>query len=184
VSGFDLLFVPGWNGSGPNHWQTIWERDYGGLRVEQRDWAQPDTQTWVDTLDASIRRYERPIILVSHSLGVLTTARWTATSSLLIAGAFLVAPPDPEVAECDEIRQFTIPNQPLSFPALLVASENDPYASLDSAQKMACAWRCDFWNAGRAGHINVASGHGPWREGQARFADFLAQLARSGTAAA
>jgi hypothetical protein len=33
-----------------------------------------------------------------------------------------------------------------------------------------------FLDAGAAGHINVASGHGPWPEGSMAFANFIAKL--------
>jgi predicted alpha/beta hydrolase family esterase len=41
------LIVPGLNGSGPGHWQTLWEEKYGYKRVEQRDWEKPDLLEWI-----------------------------------------------------------------------------------------------------------------------------------------
>ena len=37
-----VLTVPGWSGSGPGHWQTIWERKNGHERLSQRDWQNPN----------------------------------------------------------------------------------------------------------------------------------------------
>jgi predicted alpha/beta hydrolase family esterase len=38
----DILIVPGVNGSGPDHWQTRWERKLStARRVEQADWDSP-----------------------------------------------------------------------------------------------------------------------------------------------
>ena len=34
-----LLIVPGWQGSGPDHWQSRWERSLStARRVQQADW--------------------------------------------------------------------------------------------------------------------------------------------------
>jgi predicted alpha/beta hydrolase family esterase len=49
---------------------------------------------------------------------------------------------------------------------LLVASEDDPYITLDAAETLAADWRCGFVNVGRVGHINCASGFGDWVEGE------------------
>ncbi|MFZ5724420.1 MAG: RBBP9/YdeN family alpha/beta hydrolase [Pseudomonadota bacterium] len=94
-----VLIVPGWNNSGPAHWQTLWQREFPALsRVEQQEWAWPDPQQWVTTLDAAIRESRRPTILVAHSLGCIAVARWAASvlaaghPSWPVAGALLVAP--------------------------------------------------------------------------------------------
>ena len=36
-----VLLLPGWQNSGPAHWQSLWQARYGYLRVEQHDWMQP-----------------------------------------------------------------------------------------------------------------------------------------------
>ena len=37
-----VLVIPGWNGSGAGHWQTLWEQKYLRFRrVEQRNWTRP-----------------------------------------------------------------------------------------------------------------------------------------------
>ena len=39
TSDADILMVPGWNGSGPDHWQSRWERNLKtARRIEQDDW--------------------------------------------------------------------------------------------------------------------------------------------------
>ena len=37
----NVLVLPGWQSSGPQHWQTLWERRHGYVRVEQHDWMRP-----------------------------------------------------------------------------------------------------------------------------------------------
>jgi predicted alpha/beta hydrolase family esterase len=60
-----------------------------------------------------------------------------------------------------------IPRQRLPFPSLVVASRDDPYVEIDRAQAFARGWGSEFVDLGRAGHINVESGHGPWMKGRA-----------------
>lgn len=59
-----------------------------------------------------------------------------------------------------------MPRQRLPFPSLVVASRDDPYVALDRAAAFARSWGSDFVDLGRAGHINVDSGHGAWRRGR------------------
>ena len=37
----NVLLLPGWQNSGPQHWQTLWEQRHGYHRVEQSDWDRP-----------------------------------------------------------------------------------------------------------------------------------------------
>jgi predicted alpha/beta hydrolase family esterase len=57
---------------------------------------------------------------------------------------------------------------------VVVASRNDPYMAFDCAVALARDWGARMVDAGFAGHINVASGHGPWPEGR----DLIQALAR------
>jgi uncharacterized protein len=59
---------------------------------------------------------------------------------------------------------------------ILVASRNDPYCSYERAEDFAYAWGAVVVDAGESGHINAASGHGPWPEGLMRLAGFMKGL--------
>jgi predicted alpha/beta hydrolase family esterase len=87
-----------------------------------------------------------------------------------VGAAPLVAPTDPELrrntARVPGLRSFRpLPQEPLAFPAILVASRTDPYMAQDRARIVANLWEAAFVDAGDAGHLNVASGHGPWTDG-------------------
>jgi len=166
------LIVPGLNGSGPAHWQTLWEHKYRFKRVEQRDWTNPDAAAWTETLDAAIRAYSDPVVLVAHSMGCWTVIHWAAShadcadrvqSSLLVTPPDIASSEDLPKAAADFIRHQIYK---LPFPSILVGSENDPYMSLDKAQILANSIGSSFINAGMAGHINIDSGHGPWPQGE------------------
>ena len=74
-----VLMIPGWNGSGPGHWQTLWEHEHPGFkRVEQANWTRPSRNEWLDRIDREVRSLDRPGFLVAHSLGCLAVAHWSA----------------------------------------------------------------------------------------------------------
>lgn len=182
--------VPGWSGSEPDHWQARWAEKLSTARmIEQIDWIKPDRTAWVDTLIAHIANATKPVVLVAHSLGVVTVAHAAATMSAqnTIAGAYLVALADADHADQWPITRgetfphveagfHPIPTDRLPFTSVVVASRNDPYCSYSRATELAEAWGSEVSDAGDAGHINVASGHGPWPEGLLRFAGFLKTL--------
>ncbi|QWT45241.1 RBBP9/YdeN family alpha/beta hydrolase [Azospira inquinata] len=165
-----VLILPGYQGSGPSHWQSRWQALHPEfLRVEQADWAHPDYRTWRDRLEAAVAALPQPPILVAHSLGCLLTAFWAGETRLPVKGALLVAPPNSTRPDFPpDISGFGAPpRQPLPFPTVVVASSDDPYGSLDYAADCAAAWGARFVAVGPRGHINADSGLGDWPEGYA-----------------
>ena len=165
----DVLMVPGFTGSGPDHWQSIWQRSDSGMRrVSQRDWDHPHAAEWISTIESTIRHASRPLVLVGHSLGSIAIVHWSRLyGSALVRGALLVAPSDTESSAApEEIRRFgSVPNDKLPFLSIVVASENDEFLHWRRAREFATAWGSEIVSAGSAGHLNTASGHGPWPEG-------------------
>lgn len=185
----EIVMVPGWSSSGPDHWQSRWQRNLPhATRVEQDDWYRAEKDTWVGGLITTLATTDRPTVVVAHSLGVITTVH--ALQKLpkdMVSGAFLVAPADVEKADLwPETEGYTfdcegggfapIPLNPLNVPTTVVASTNDPYCAYDRAKHFANAWQAKLIEAGPLGHINVTSGHGPWPEGLLRFGKFLNAL--------
>jgi predicted alpha/beta hydrolase family esterase len=177
----DIIIVPGYTNSGPGHWQSRWQGKLStARRVEQDDWEAPVRNAWVARLTETVQRCRRPVVLVAHSLGVVTVAH--AAPLLppgLVRGAFLVAPADVDEAgliPSVEHAFAPIPLDPLPFPSLVVASRSDPNFTYERAEDLAFAWGSALVDAGDAGHINTDSGFGPWPEGLMRFAGFLKRL--------
>lgn len=166
-----LLIVPGLGGSGPDHWQTIWEREREDCRrVDLGAWHRPHRSAWVASLDAAIAAASRPVVLVAHSLGCHAVAWWSTlerSRAAKVVGAMLVAPPEVEAAPIDErLRPFgPIARRRLPFSSILVASRNDPYASFGHAKRMARIWGSRLLDAGPMGHINAESGIRDWPYG-------------------
>jgi len=174
-----VVIAPGWHGSGPAHWQTIWEQNHPEyFRVSQRDWRSTHRSDWVEALDQTVLWLAGDIVLVAHSLGCLAVVWLVATrpvSCKQVRGAMLVAPPDLESAPgtLPALASFMpLPLSRLPFPSLVVASENDPYAGIEAAAGFSEHWGSEFVNVGPAGHINVDSGHGSWPMGQLYFERF------------
>ena len=164
-----ILLLPGWQNSGPDHWQSRWEARHGDLRVEQHDWMRPLRGDWSARLEETVADAEGPVVLAAHSLGCILTAWWAAHSrhTQRVAGALLVAPPD---IERDDNRQqipgwAPVARQRLPFRSILVASSDDPFGSLEGASRLAADWGADFVSLGPKGHINADSGLGDWEEG-------------------
>ena len=168
------LILPGWRGSGPDHWQMRWVVRHGYTPVEQDDWLRPKRGDWLARLDEVVS--DTPgtgadIVLVAHSLGCIQVAAWAAASrhTARIRGALLVAPGDVEGPELrEQIPGWTpIVRQRLPFAATLVGSRNDPYCRHDRARALATDWGAHWVDLGEAGHINADSGLGDWPEGHA-----------------
>ena len=176
----DILFVPGLSNSGPEHWQSRWQQNLStARRVEQDDWERPDRHGWTRRIVEAVEACRRPVVFVAHSLGVAALAH--AVPRLpkdSVRGAFLVAPPDVGREDLPgAMRAFaSLPGEPLPFPSLLVASRSDPYCAFECAEDLADAWGSAIVDAGHSGHLDAASGHGPWPEGLMRFAGFLRKL--------
>ena len=176
-----VLTLPGYTGSGPRHWQTLWEAaDRTIIRVEQADWDRPDAEAWSANIEAAVRRLGPSTILVAHSCGCLAVAQWSARFRTPIAGAFMVAPPDVESSNVvDVVKSFGLPPLArLPFESVVVASEDDPYCGLEQAGALARGWGAPLMSVGRAGHINTASGHGPWPEGRQMLTAFCSRLSQ------
>lgn len=168
-----VLILPGLGNSGPEHWQTLWEKknpDF--IRVEQRDWDHPDRDEWIETLERAIAAQAAPPILVAHSLACALVAHWAARHARPLHGALLVAPADvdSEAHTPPEARGFRpMPLAPIPGRTTVAASADDPFVDPARARHFAKAWGARFAEVGRCGHINSDSGLGDWPAGQRLF---------------
>lgn len=172
------LIVPGLDGSPAPHWQHWWTRvDCSALAVDLSDPGRPDPDRWEEELAGMILMHPGAV-LVGHSLGAVLIARLlTHWPQARVRAALLVAPA--ETAGNDRIGQFgPIPEAALPVPALVVGSRNDPWMGAARARALAESWGAGFLDLGHAGHVNVASGFGPWPGGLALRDRLLARHAR------
>ena len=133
------FIIPGFQGSGADHWQTWFERKHPDMiRILQDDWNQPNMDSWIANINNTLKDYHpESVILVAHSLGCLTVAEWAKRFQGKVKAALLVAPPDTvQVSAKISNRLFEEPPlQPLPFRSILVTSSNDPWISVDRASE-------------------------------------------------
>lgn len=183
---FDVLILPGVGGSGPDHWQSFWQKAFPGFRrVEQDSWELPVYSAWARRLSDVIGQCKRPVVLVAHSLGTSLTMRWAHDHPDLahkVVGAFLVATTDIERFEgkggTPAVGFAPMLLAPLPFASVVVASHNDERVSFERASEFAEAWGSCLVDVGELGHIGSAARLGVWPAGLVYFGQFLAGLKR------
>lgn len=168
----EFLVLPGYNGSGPQHWQTLWEADHPGFRrVQQRDWDNPVQSEWSETLERAIAETPDEAVLIAHSLACLLVVHWAAQAAPAtlskVKAALFVAPVDPAGPAFPKqaVGFSPVPKTRLPFRSLVVASTNDPFGSVEYSLDCSQSWGSRFEVIGPKGHINGASGLGRWDEG-------------------
>jgi predicted alpha/beta hydrolase family esterase len=175
VTATPILVLPGYADSGPDLWQSHWERAHPAWRrVVQDDWLEPRLPHWLAMLEHYVAGCASPPLLVAHSLACALVAHWAARPGAAARGALLVAPADVDspAHTPDQVRSFSpIPLVRLPFPSVVVASTDDAFVSRDRAAVFARAWGSRLVTLERAGHINADAGFGPWPEGERLLAE-------------
>lgn len=168
------VIIPGIDGSDSQHWQSLWEQEWGlsAARIAPTSWSHPDVADWVRSVERAVERAttnDRDVILIAHSLGCWAAAAWLGETERHVRGAFLVAPPDREGAMFPasaapsflDVRAQTLP-----CTSMVVASTNDPYGTIETAEELARAWGSTLNVVGALGHISTASRLGTWDHGR------------------
>jgi uncharacterized protein len=171
-----ILIAPGYGGSGEDHWQTYWEKENKEfIRIEQRDWNQPQADEWVDTIEKYVRESTGDVVVVAHSLACIALAFWAQKTNLKINGALLVAPPNTNDEKLKSVlKGFSpIPLRKLPFKSILLASTNDEYIRIEQSEFFAEKWGSRFVNLGAKGHINGNSNLQNWLEGRVYLSSLI-----------
>src|SRR5215470_10888472 len=182
IRDFDVLTLPGWDDSGPDHWQTHWEQAFPHMRrVQQDDWRNAVFTQWSARLSEAVLRCRKPVLLVAHSLGTSLVVRWAEEEGGggNVAGAFLVAPTDQDLLDESErgVKGFApMVTDPLPFPSMVLASQNDAFVTLHRARFFAESWEASFVNVGALGHVGSSARLGIWPQGLVWLGQFVASL--------
>lgn len=169
------IIVPGVGGSDYDHWQSWLQRQLVSCsRVQQQDWNMPLLQTWVHNFAKTVENISAPMQVIAHSFGCLTTVSALNEFPELtqhIQKIILVAPANPArfgdqgfARDSNNDYSAYFHQLKLKVPCDMIISENDPWLSFDDANHLAQAWHLRPHNLGQVGHINVASGFGPFPE--------------------
>lgn len=169
-----LLIVPGYRGSGPQHWQTwLEQRIAGATRIDDIDWERPVLAAWASQVRDALGRAPQPLRVVAHSFGCLAAVVAAADRPEQVAELILAAPADPARFDFtglkpDDVRasawclSSVLPMRLLNVNGCVIASRNDPWLGFTQAARLAASWGLSLHDAGAAGHINCDSGYGPW----------------------
>jgi uncharacterized protein len=170
-AGTVFLILHGWQGSGPDHWQT-WLADR--LRARGQDVRypplphqdDPQLQPWLEALRSAVSG--QPSTVICHSLSCILWLHLAASASGPIAGrVLLVAPPSPSV-EFDEVRRFFPHGADAEAVARaarstqLVCSDNDPYCPEGALALYGEPLAIQTEVIPGGGHLNPEAGYGEW----------------------
>ena len=165
----NYFIIPGLGNSGPDHWQSNFERSAPNFRrIIQEEWDAPLCSDWITTINSTISGYDpATVVLIGHSLVCAAIAHWATQCPTSIKGAMLVAPSDLEAPQYTfPAKGFDpLPKTRLPFPSIVVTSNDDYWVSPERASFFARNWGSELINIGNAGHINAASVYGVWKEG-------------------
>lgn len=177
------LILHGWQGSGPDHWQTWLAQRLAevGAHVQYPDLPECDVpcpERWGAALHREMRALaaqEGERVVIAHSLGCVLWLREAAAirPAQRVDRVALVAPPCPG-ARIPELAAFypTGADKAAIDAAAghtrLVCSDDDAYCPGPGAAKHwgePLALAVDLLPGG--GHLNVEAGYGPWPEMEA-----------------
>ena len=174
-----VLIVPGLRDHVDAHWQTRLAADLQARgrtvrTVPAMGRADLDCAAKVEAIEREARALEGPLIVVAHSGGCIMVAHWAQQTQRAVHMALLATPPDferalpagyPTPVELQANGWLPVPRDPLPFPSITAASRNDPLASYERVRELAHDWRSMLADLGEVGHLNPASGYGPWPQG-------------------
>ncbi|MFE1797919.1 RBBP9/YdeN family alpha/beta hydrolase [Streptomyces sp. NPDC059517] len=168
------VIIPGIDGSDERHWQSLWEKQWGGsaVRIAPASWSEPELSDWVDSVQTayeSVAHRDGEVVLVAHSLGCWTAAEWLERVRPAGVSAFLVAPPNTRAASFPSRAAASfvdVTARPLPCRSLLVAGDDDPYCDPAASAAFARDWQAQAHFVGNRGHINSGSGLGDWPAGR------------------
>lgn len=165
-----FLILHGWQGSGPDHWQTWLAQRLAAAGEDVRypdlpDPGRPHVEEWAEVLHAELDEMAGERTVVCHSLACLLWAREGQRARA--DRVLLVTPPCP-ISPIPEASSFY--PTPLDHEAVqgsarelrVVASDNDPYCPAGAERSFAnpLGLPCDVLPG--AGHVNPDAGYGPW----------------------
>jgi predicted alpha/beta hydrolase family esterase len=169
-----VLVVPGLRDESTTHWQALLAAELPNVRsLPARGRSNIDLDSRVAAIEAAVMAAPGPVVIVAHSGGCIATVHWARRTRLQVRGMLLATPPDLERGLPSEFPALTafaaagwlpVPNDPIRFPCIVAASRDDPLGEFGTVSRLARAWGAELVDLGTVGHLNPASGYGPWGE--------------------
>jgi uncharacterized protein len=177
-----VLIVPGLRDHVAPHWQTLLAAELPRVAlVPPMGRDDLDCDARLLAIEHMAQKVQGPLVIVAHSGGVVMVAHWAQHTRRPVLGALLAVPPDfesampagyPTLAQLHAGGWLPVPRTPLPFPSIVAASRNDPLADFARVEVLARDWGSTLVDLGEVGHLNPASGYGPWP----RAHEFITQL--------
>jgi predicted alpha/beta hydrolase family esterase len=175
------IIVPGLRDHVADHWQTHLAEGLASAGRAVHTLAPLTDDRFrcaarVALLEEAVSSAPGPVVLVAHSAGVITTVHWARRHRTdTVRGALLATPPDldqpmqpphPSKDVLEANGWLPVPEDRLPFPSIVATSSDDPLAGLDRVLGLARAWGSLVVGLGAVGHLNPASGYGPWPQAE------------------
>jgi predicted alpha/beta hydrolase family esterase len=178
-----VLIVPGLRDHVAEHWQTLLAPRLPALGFDVRS-VPPmgrdnlDCAARIEALQREAAAITGPYLIVAHSGGCVTVARWAMMRRAMngaLFGALLAVPPDferpmpkgyPAIDAMRAAGWLPMPRARLPFRSIVAASRNDPLATYERVAGFARDWGSELVDLGDVGHLNPASGFGPWTQAE------------------
>ena len=175
-----FLILHGYEGSGPEHWQS-WLADRlrrAGETVAYPDLPSPFAPTlpaWRAALEEALRALPGAPTVLAHSLSCILWLHHCAQAVLeggCAARVLLVAPPSAAGAPRQIQPFFPVPLDAARVAAAaqetrLVCASDDPYCPQGAAALYGAPLGLEADVLDGAGHVNAAAGYGPWPQVEA-----------------
>lgn len=164
-----VLILHGWHASPPPHWQDWLARELVSRGVivafpQLSDPINPSRELWMQEAVEALEAL-RPDTVVCHSLGnVLWWHLCHEKRALHVDRLLLVAPPR-DLHDYEAVAEFfpvALPQELYARESMLVTSDDDPYLNKAEGLRFARALDVKHVSFQNMGHINTASGYGPW----------------------
>ncbi|MEI7447184.1 MAG: alpha/beta hydrolase [Burkholderiales bacterium] len=182
-----VLLVPGLRDHVAGHWQTLLQAERPEFRsVPPMGREDLDRARRVEAIERAAQAIDGPIVVVAHSGGCITVAHWAAVTRRAVHAALLAVPPDFEspmpagYPAVDQLRAggwLPVPRARLPFRSLVALSRNDPLGRAERVAALAADWGSEVEDLGEVGHLNPATGFGPWPLAHALIARLAASNA-------
>jgi uncharacterized protein len=171
-----VLIVPGLRDAVAEHWQAHLHGELQALgrpvhSVPPMGRTDIDLAQRVAAIEAAAQAIDGPLLIVAHSAGCIAVAHWAQRTTCTVQGALLATPPDfdhalpagyPKPAQLQAAGWLPVPRKQLPFRSVVAASRDDPLAGWVRVVSLAWSWGSGLVDLGEVGHLNPASGYGPW----------------------
>jgi predicted alpha/beta hydrolase family esterase len=179
-----VLIVPGLRDHAPQHWQTLLEERLHEAgkpvtSVPPMGRNDLDCGAKVAAIERVAQSLAGPIVILAHSAGCIMVVHWARQTKRVVHGALLAAPPDferpmpegyPTLEALRVAGWLPVPREQLPFRSIVGSSRNDPLGTQERVSEFARAWGSETVDLGEVGHLNPASGFGPWPMAEALIA--------------